>query len=237
MYYVSWDRNPFTFVWINFSNIAGVLISVGCDGIRVTEYAASLINTSFSCCNSIMTAFKKHQNSKLSQSPLKTTQGLQISHDILQNKTMGGLCFIITGSLWWLPAGPRFNIKMTSYQYMKSHCGDKTVVRSSYLHNGISYTGKMSSLYWIGSKIPFTKVSDAELWFLSFDIRPSKLLSKQSRHRWFETISRSSGRHCNDTNHACPCVITVVHKLLISQVLYFAGTHRNLFSRNPFIQC
>ena len=45
--------------------------------------------------------------------------------------------------------GPRFNIKMLSYQYRKSHCGDKTVVRSSYLHNGISYTGKMSSLYWI----------------------------------------------------------------------------------------
>ena len=45
--------------------------------------------------------------------------------------------------------GARFNIKMTSYRYRKSYCGDKTVVRSSYLHNGISYTGKMSSLYWI----------------------------------------------------------------------------------------
>ena len=45
-------------------------------------------------------------------------------------------------------AGPWFNIKM-SYQYRKSHCGDKTVARSSYLHNGISYTGKMTSLYWI----------------------------------------------------------------------------------------
>ena len=48
--------------------------------------------------------------------------------------------------------GPWFNIKMSSYQYRKSHCGDKTVVRSSYLHNGISYTGKMSSLYWIGAQ-------------------------------------------------------------------------------------
>ena len=38
-------------------------------------------------------------------------------------------------------------IKMLSYQYRKYHCGDKTVVRSSYLHNGISYTGKMTSLY------------------------------------------------------------------------------------------
>ena len=31
---------------------------------------------------------------------------------------------------------------MLSYQYRRSHCGDKTVIRSSYLHNGISYTGK-----------------------------------------------------------------------------------------------
>ena len=46
------------------------------------------------------------------------------------------------------PSGSWFNIKMTSYQYRKSHCGDKTVARSSCLHNGISYTGKMSSLYW-----------------------------------------------------------------------------------------
>ena len=45
--------------------------------------------------------------------------------------------------------GLRFNIKMTSYQYRKSHCGDKTILRPSYLHNGISYTGKMASLYWI----------------------------------------------------------------------------------------
>ena len=52
----------------------------------------------------------------------------------------------------WDP-GPWFNIKISSYQYRKSHCGDKTVVRSPYLHNGISYTGKMSSLYWIGARI------------------------------------------------------------------------------------
>ena len=38
---------------------------------------------------------------------------------------------------------------MTSCQYRKSHCGDKTILRPSYLHNGISKTGKMTSLYWI----------------------------------------------------------------------------------------
>ena len=40
---------------------------------------------------------------------------------------------------YWRP-GPRFNMKMTSYQYRKSHCVDKTILRPSYLHNGISYT-------------------------------------------------------------------------------------------------
>ena len=48
--------------------------------------------------------------------------------------------------------GPQFNIKMSSYQYRKSYCGDKIILRPSYLHNGISYIGKMSSLYWIGTQ-------------------------------------------------------------------------------------
>ena len=44
--------------------------------------------------------------------------------------------------------GDRFNMKMLSYQYRKSHCGGKTILWSSYLHNGVSYASKMSSLYW-----------------------------------------------------------------------------------------
>ena len=63
------------------------------------------------------------------------------------NSHLSGLTHLV------LRPGPRFNIKISSYQYRKSHCGDKTVVRSSYLLNGISYTGKMSSLYWIGALI------------------------------------------------------------------------------------
>ena len=46
-------------------------------------------------------------------------------------------------------SGPWFSIKM-SYQHGKCHCGDKTVVRPSYLHKGISCS-KMTSLYWIKS--------------------------------------------------------------------------------------
>ena len=57
-------------------------------------------------------------------------------------------------------AGPWFNIKMTSYQYRISHCGDKTILRPSYLHNGISYTGKMTSLYWIGALDQYLTVTN-----------------------------------------------------------------------------
>ena len=34
-------------------------------------------------------------------------------------------------------SGPWFNIKMSSYQYRKSHCGDKMNLLPSYLNNGI----------------------------------------------------------------------------------------------------
>ena len=43
------------------------------------------------------------------------------------------------------------NIKISFYQYRKSHCGDKTIFRASYLHNEISYTD-MISLYCIGAQ-------------------------------------------------------------------------------------
>ena len=49
--------------------------------------------------------------------------------------------------------GTWFNVKISSYLYRKSHCGDKTILRPSYLHNGISYTGKTTSLYWIRAQV------------------------------------------------------------------------------------
>ena len=50
------------------------------------------------------------------------------------------------------------NIKISFYQYRKSHGGDKMILRPSYLHNEISYTGKMASLYWIGGPAYFSHV-------------------------------------------------------------------------------
>ena len=66
------------------------------------------------------------------------------------------------------PSGPWFNIKMTSYQYRISHCGDKTILRPSYLHNGISYTGKMTSLYWIGALFEINP-GGADIWLFQMD--------------------------------------------------------------------
>ena len=50
---------------------------------------------------------------------------------------------------------PWFDINVPPYQYRKSCCEDKMVVRSSYLHNGISFTGKTTLLYWIRALITF----------------------------------------------------------------------------------
>ena len=49
--------------------------------------------------------------------------------------------------------GDWFIIKMPSYQHRKSHCGDKVILWPSYLHIGISYTGKMTSLCWIKAQV------------------------------------------------------------------------------------
>ena len=66
-----------------------------------------------------------------------------------ENTANGMLWEIVCNTLHLRPVdkitGPWFNIKMSSYQYRKFHCGDKTILRPSYLHNGISYTGKMTS--------------------------------------------------------------------------------------------
>ena len=44
---------------------------------------------------------------------------------------------------------------MSSFQYRKSHSGDKRVIRSSYLHNGIYFTSQVASFYWINPLVYF----------------------------------------------------------------------------------
>ena len=59
-----------------------------------------------------------------------------------------------------------------------------------------AFCGEFTGHRWI----PLAKASDAELgYFLFFNIRLNKRLSKQSRDQWLEVPSDSSWRHCNDT--------------------------------------
>ena len=60
----------------------------------------------------------------------------------------------MTRSLW--APGPWFNIKMLSYQYRKSQCGDMTILRLSYI--GVSDICKTTSLYWIWALL-FTRTN------------------------------------------------------------------------------
>ena len=83
---------------------------------------------------------------------------------------------------WW--AGPRFNIKMLSYQYRKFHCGDKTIVWSSYLHNGVSYTGKMTSLYWIRVQILLPFVVTHPCWYNISLSRSNALLQVPDSYKY-----------------------------------------------------
>ena len=80
--------------------------------------------------------------------------------------------------------GGWFNIKLTSYQYRKSHFGDKTILRSSYLHNGISYTGKMTTLYWIRALVSNSSGSDPRL--PSYGHVPNTSLQPLGSHVWWQ---------------------------------------------------
>ena len=62
--------------------------------------------------------------------------------------------------------------KTLSYKYRKSHCGEETVLRPSYLHITISYTSKTTHLYWIRARL-----------FYGTSCALSILLGKLSRER------------------------------------------------------
>ena len=100
-------------------------------------------------------------------------------------------CYTLKWHAAWVLPGPWFNIKMTSYQYRRSHCGDKTILRLSYLHNGIPYTGKTPSLYWtgalVGDKDTISTLAADDLvmhrGIISIDI--DNLCLELSEHTWW----------------------------------------------------
>ena len=80
--------------------------------------------------------YRWNRSAKISQMVLFHTLGYSLV-------TLGKqwlTCHPIQNPVGW------FNIKMSSYQYRNPHCGDKTILRPTYINNGISYTGKTTSL-------------------------------------------------------------------------------------------
>ena len=63
--------------------------------------------------------------------------------------SMLGIFLLMISGCYIDRSGLSCNIKMLSYQYRKSHCGNETVIRSFLIYSGNSYTGNMTSLYWI----------------------------------------------------------------------------------------
>ena len=57
--------------------------------------------------------------------------------------------------------GPWFSINILSDHFWKSHYGDKTIVRSFYLHNGISYTKSEHRLPAQG--VPFNSIHSVRI--------------------------------------------------------------------------
>ena len=110
-------------------------------------------------------------------------------------------------SFFWLcrlKTGPWFNIKMSSYQFRKSHCEDKTILRSYYLHNGISYTDKMISLYWISPLVIVSHEEGFQLFMTVCTILVSRNDRKRKNTSWSydyrktSSIKRTKYQNLND---------------------------------------
>ena len=89
--------------------------------------------------------------------------GLKLMHVSKRNPWYNFFANVSTGCIHILQGLDLIQYKMSSCQYWKSHCGDKTVERSFYLHNGIPYTAKMASLHWTSHMIVWYMVAPMRL--------------------------------------------------------------------------
>ena len=112
----------------------------------------------------------------------------------------------------WLEktSGPRFNIKMTSFQYRKSHCGDKMILRPSYLHNGITCTGKTTSLYWIGAQNIFKSSIISQHWYCVGS--------------WNYSLYKTRGSHLSNTDNTTVADDLIAQRVRHQQTWYWPNS-------------
>ena len=109
-----------------------------------------------------------------------------------------------------------FSKKMPSYQYRKSHCGVRTILRLSYLHNGISYPGKIIYLYWIKPSMSILDwSSDGSVFILTnLQIQSSLLISTHCQVSGVGPLSLfSKWKKCHPGGHYwdhCPGSLSLI---------------------------
>ena len=150
-------------------------------------------------------------------------RGLTGYHSRGCRKPMIRLLYRVSYLGYWRP-GPWFNIKMSSYQYRKSHCGDKTILRPSYLHNGISYTGKTTSLYWIRA---LTAISEFDAFCLYYSFRKTDPITHTSL--WYDWCERRYKQTYFSRIWDSIDIFIVGHRCLwdIRRIKHFRSQHSN----------
>ena len=103
--------------------------------------------------------------------------------------------------------------KATYCQYRISHCGDKTIWRPSYLHNGISYTGKMTSLYWIGAQDTILQPPTCKQHTTSSTWIPPGFAHQYKRYRYkYELVSSRRSTECVNGTPMSECTpVTILY--------------------------
>ena len=124
--------------------------------------------------------------------------------------------------------GPWFKVKLPSYQYTIayriSHCGEKTVAGSSYLHNGNFYLGKTSS------KVILNQTAGP--WF---NIKMTSYQYRKS-HCGNKTILRPSYLH-NGISYTGKTTSLYWIKTLDSYLAMFSDDARCIKTWHPYHTC
>ena len=110
---------------------------------------------------------------------------------------------------------------MSSYRKRKFHYEDITILWPSYIHNGISYTGKTISLYWFRALVVtltllFEWVYRIHTYHMACKYSISlngKYISHRAGKEWLRSDRLTWDKHCNHYNKVLKDVsIKLVHR-------------------------
>ena len=122
-----WTHTPQNMNFTVFYFCVWVTISLNCDVISLSETGPRCRHSLFQHSKNVLTYMSVY---------------FPLPEEYVCISTCRQLCQHLDMFAYMSASGGWINIKMPSNQYRKSHSGDKTILRPSYLDNGISYTGR-----------------------------------------------------------------------------------------------